>query len=172
MTRRRDDRNDERGVVIVEFALLMAFVGILAVPAIFLVLDIIAKGELSTRAPAVAQLLASNDQSAPWASGCNPGGPTQEMWCEVQAIVGEPLGTSGYTVTVNCFTAQGGFCSGASGVTVDIEVTSIWKTPILPLPQHLSETAEYVDPLEAQATLSFKPFVGTVTGSSESLKQN
>jgi hypothetical protein len=165
-------RRDDQGVVIVEFALLMAFVGILAVPAMFLVLDIIAKGELSNRAPAVAQLLASNDQSAPWASGCNPGSPTQEMWCEVQAIVANPLGTSGYTVTVSCFTAQGGFCSGSSGVTVAINVTSSWQTPILPLPRHLSETAEYVDPLEAQKTLSFRPFVGTVTGSSASLKQN
>jgi hypothetical protein len=168
MTKRRDDY----GVVIVEFALLMAFVGILAVPAIFLVLDIIAKGELSSRAPAVAQLLASNDQSAPWASGCNPGNPTQEMWCEVQAMVGQPLGTSGYTVTVNCLTAQGGLCSGSSGVTVVIDVASIWQTPVLPLPRHFSETAEYVDPLEAQKTLSFGPFVGTVTGSSASLQQN
>jgi hypothetical protein len=168
MTRRHNDH----GVVIVEFALLMAFVGLLAVPAMFLVLDIIAKGELSSRAPAVAQLLASNDQSAPWASGCNPGSPTQEMWCEVQAMVGDPLGTSGYTVTVTCLVAQGGLCSGASGVTVDIDVTSVWQTPVLPLPQHLSETAEYTDPLEATDTLSFGPFVGTVTGSSASLKQN
>jgi hypothetical protein len=169
MNQRRDD---DQGVVLVEFALLMAFVGIFAVPAIFLVLDIIAKGELSSRAPAVAQLLASDDQSAPWASGCNPGSPDQEMWCEVQAMVGQPLGTSGYTVTVSCFTAQGGFCSGSSGVTVDIDVTSIWQTPVLPLPRHLSETAAYADPLEAQKTLSFTPFVGTVTGSSASLKQN
>jgi hypothetical protein len=166
------DRHDERGVVIVEFALLMAFVGILAVPAMFLVMDIIAKGELSNRAPAVAQLLASDDQSAPWASGCNPGSPTEEMWCEVQAMVGQPLGTGGYTVTVSCFTGQGGFCSGSSGVTVVIDAASIWQTPVLPLPRHISETAEYVDPLEAQKTLSFRPFVGTVTGSRASLKQN
>jgi hypothetical protein len=166
------DRHNERGVIIVEFALLMAFVGILAVPAIFLVMDIIAKGELSNRAPAVAQLLASNDQSAPWASNCNPGSPTEEMWCEVQAMVGQPLGTGGYTVTVSCLVGQGGFCSGSSGVTVVIDAASIWQTPVLPLPRHISETAEYVDPLEAQKALSFRPFVGTVTGSRASLKQN
>jgi hypothetical protein len=165
---------DDRGVVIVEFALLMAFVGILAVPAMFLVLDIIAKGELSNRAPAVAQLLGSDDQQAPQASNCTGNSATDIMWCEAQAIIGAPLGTSGYTLTVACTpeTGKGSFCSGAGGVEVTIVANSVWQTPVMPLPRHISETAEYVNPLLTSTAMSFKPFTGTVSGSSSSIKIN
>jgi hypothetical protein len=166
---RRSDSDD--GVILVEFALVSVVFFALVFGGLFVLMTVIAKGQVVSGVTTGAQLAASDNFQAPKSSSClaNPppgaSGGTLDMVCEIEQSIGSDiLGTNpaSLEVAIECVD-QGDYsvsCQSPqlAGVRVCARTWVPWDYPVIVSPGWIASANEQATPTTPGFTLGFSNY--------------